>query len=165
MQEIDDRIDSISQITKDNGGYAWTKKEHRTSQAYQFGRIEAAKSTVFNDIGCFVYVYVPSLAYIVEFQICHPFAWYSFMVERDILKSGEIPEGAAQNNPFQAIPKGTHVSLYKDDIYGMVKRFILKRANQIPVTEESKDLVIQAVTDIHPSGKVPLELLHILTTL
>lgn len=66
VNEIDRIVTEIKEKTIQNGGTVWIKGSFKN------------KDGVYTDIVQYVYTYVPSLKYVTEFQVGHPFAAYTF---------------------------------------------------------------------------------------
>jgi len=98
------------------------------------------------DIVQYCYAYLPSLGHIVEFQIGHPFASYTFAVD-----------SALRDNPNCGL-----VDLWQGGVYQQVRSYILDSANNIPHPSGAKDEIWQALCSLHPNGELPHELSNIM---
>lgn len=102
------------------------------------------KHSPIPDIVQYVYVYQIAIGHVIEFQVGHPFAAYTFKIDsrlRDDPACGEI-------------------DLWKDGVYLRVRKYILNKSNGIVISGEKHD-VWDAVYGLH-SGNIPVELRNIM---
>lgn len=130
VAQIDKVVKSISDITSENGGSIWLKGSFRDK--------------MYIDIVQYIYTYVPQIGYVIEFQVGHPFAAYTFKVD-----------SAIRDNPNCGF-----VDLWKDNVYGIVKAFLLAQANHTVVG----GMKYEALDAVHTlfNGNVPDELKKII---
>lgn len=95
----------------------------------------------FVDITQYVYVYLVQIGYVIEFQIGHEFASYTFAIDSAIRDD----------------PDCGKVDLWNDNLYDDVKTYILNSSNA------KRNILIKA-TNIHPNS-VPRDLIDILNKL
>jgi hypothetical protein len=79
---------------------------------------------VLTDIIQYAFAYIPQLGYVVEIQVGHPFAMYTFSVDsliRDKRLLGESTEDI--------------VDLWDDDFYSFVKELVLKHSHSITMSD------------------------------
>lgn len=134
VNDIDQIISRIIAITDQENGHYWLKGSCKTL-------------TKYTDIVQYIYVYTPSVEYIIEFQVGHPFAAYTFKVD-----------SALRDNPNCGL-----VDLWKDNMYGTVKQYILDKANNTGQLGNKYEMW-DAVFTSH-KGNVPDELKYILNQL
>lgn len=100
-------VSHLTSTTNGAGGCVELRKDKNSEmQSIQDGK--------YTDIVQFVYVYLPEIG-IVEFQLLHPFARYTFT------RNSELRENPAL--------KAEMPSLFTDKFYDLVKRFLLDDAN------------------------------------
>lgn len=97
----------------------------------------------YTDIIDFVYVYVPSIRYVIEFQIGHPFAAYTFKIDSYLRDN----------------PDGSTISLWTDGYYEYVRDYILAKSNQTEISNTKDDLVQR--TQMLFGDQIPTELVTI----
>lgn len=101
VTEIDDKIKTISNVVSKYYGSMWLKGNFRSG------------SGKYLDIVQYVYVYIPQVGYITEFQIGSSFASYTFYVDSRLRDD----------------PEYKHPDLWTDKTYETVKHYILNQAN------------------------------------
>lgn len=99
--EIDDKINIISNLVSKYNGAMWLKGNFRSG------------SGKYLDIIQYVYVYIPHVGYITEFQIGSSFASYTFSVDSKLRDDKEYQ----------------HPDLWSNNTYETVKKYILNQAN------------------------------------
>lgn len=116
VMDIESIVAQILKITSDHNGLA------------------VVKNSISKDIVQFVYVYIPSIEYIIEFQVGHPFAFFTFTVDSHLRDH----------------PKSM-VDLWENDFYSRVRAFILG-------TSEITGLALYTELVEMYKGDVPYEL-------
>lgn len=111
------------------------------------GKFHIRKPSFWNDrqyvdIVQYVYVYLPQLGHIVEMQIGHPFALYTFKADSCIRDGGDV------------------VDLWADGFYTMMKQHMLEGFNGTPYTNTFEQCM-DVCNRIH-NGNTPLTLLDML---
>lgn len=96
------------------------------------------------DIVQYVYAYHQHIGHVIEFQVGHPFAAYTFKID-SILRDN---------------PKSNVIDLWKNGVYERVRQYILNKSNGVVISGEKHD-AWTAVYDLH-SGNIPTELRKIL---
>lgn len=138
LSDIQSHLDYIATVTSQQpGGVLWFKGSYKTAEG------------VYTDIVQYVYVYIPAAGYIVEFQVGHPFAAYTF----------------TNDSALRDDPNCGAVDMWRDGVYVTVKRRILELANGVkPLTTCKYDMWC-AVSDIHPTHEIPESLKRILSSI
>lgn len=134
--EIEKVVAKVIEKTIQNNGTFWIKGSWVSTSD--------TNAQTFTDIVQYVYTYIPQIGYVVELQIGHPFAAYTFKVD-----------SAIRDNPACGL-----TDLWKDNVYGKVKQHLLDVANKTPIFGGKYD-AMDAVFTSH-GGKVPDELKSIL---
>lgn len=136
LSEMKMAIDTIlSNLDKDDIVYV-----RGSTQEHRYGCIRDSK---YVDIVQYIYVYIKSVGYIVEIQVGHPFATYTFTVDSYI-----------RDHPRENV-----IDLWTDGFYDLVKQYLINQANGLNVI--SKDKVMLAAMKIH-NDDIPEELMIIL---
>lgn len=128
VHEIASKCEAIEEVVKKEGGIFYYRTFNPgESKSY-------IKEGKYVDIIQFVYVYLPKVDHIIEFQVGHPFAALTFTID-SALRDGK--EG--------------YVDLWTDGFYGEVKTEILKKANGGEA--QTNELFVKA-KNIH-KGEIP----------
>lgn len=140
VSDIPNVVSEIINISKNHGGTVWLKGNCQGDEC------DNCDVRHFTDIVQYVYVYIPQVEYVTEFQVGHPFAAYVFKLD-----------SATRDNP--AI-RAHIVDLWQNNVYGIVKTYLLAQANNC-VTNGMKYDALDAVHQAH-EGNVPEELKRII---
>ena len=139
INEIQTKIDRIREIVLANDGQIHIRGSSN-ERPYGFFMNSDKKYT---DITQYIYIFLEKVGYPLEIQIGHEFASHTFTID-----------SALRDNPHCG-----KVDLWSKSFYGMVKKYILDKANdQDP---GSKDEINAVCVEIH-KGNVPSELQQIL---
>lgn len=142
LLEIKATIGKIQRIVAEHQGYMWIRGQ---SEACPYGSHWDGKS--FQDITQYGYVFLPEVGYLIELQIGHPFASFTF----------------ARDSLLRDNPQCGEVDLWKDGFYNDVKQHILDLANG-KEPSLSKEKLVEKAQRIH-GGKIPADLETILNAL
>lgn len=104
---------------------------------------------IYTDIVQYVFVYIPAVRFVIEFQIGHPFAAYTFSIDSHLR---DHPEDT------------TTVSMWTNDYYQLVQSYILSQANKqdVPVSKEDIAIATEALFLPRVPTSIPEELFRIL---
>jgi hypothetical protein len=142
VPEIEDIINSIIDITlNEQQGTVWKKGNHRNGSRYV-------------DITQYLYVYIPSIGYITEFQVGHKLSAYTFTNDsalRDDPKCG-----------LDDIWKGGVYNTLKERILEDANRSIIEKAEKKPYKWELQKYNLYCLIDDVYEHKPPKELSEIL---
>jgi hypothetical protein len=134
VNQIKDKLDYITNIVNSYEG----------SKIYIRGSSIDQPSGKYNDITQYAYVYMQEIGYIVEFQIGHEFAAYTFTTDSEIRDN----------------PNCGEIDLWTDGFYNDVKKYILQDNNDLI----TKNDILQKAEKIH-NNIIPTDLLSILNRL
>ena len=140
VNEIPVKLDIIKQVTKNHNGCYYIKGE-TTETPYGF----CEKNGVFLDVTQYIYVYLEEIGYPIEFQIGHKFASLTFYIDSSLRDNKECGL----------------TDLWTDNFYGMVKTYILNKANKKEPVSGGKYDICDTAFRIH-KGILPDELKRIL---
>jgi len=146
VNEIKNKIDYIKEIVNLHNGYFHIRG---SSEERPYGFF--LSDSKYTDIVQYMYVYLKEIGYVIEFQIGHEFASYTFTI----------------NSTLRDNPKCGLINLWSEDFYDDVKKFILNKTNNIEGNIIMSDILIKA-NKIHQNNilnKVPNDLLVILNRL
>lgn len=115
------------------------------------------------DIIQYVYIYFHDIGHIVELQIGHVFASYTFQVDSEI-RNQKVKIEKLCKQGFFVDSKPLPVDLWKNDFYTTVKNVILAKANNEPVPTSMKEIWNQ-VELLFRGRDIPKELTLILSKL
>lgn len=135
VDQIANKIDYIKHIVSLDGGEIRIRGSTLDQPHGSFVNSE------FVDIIQYVYVYLAQIGYVIEFQIGHEFASYTFAIDSAIRDD----------------PDCGKVDLWNDNLYDDVKTYILNSSNA------KRNILIKA-TNIHQNN-VPSDLIDILNKL
>jgi len=135
VEQIQTRLDAIMSVVE-IGSYCFTGS---------YASAASAARKRYTDIVKYLYVYIPVIGYVVEFQVGHPFASYTFTVD-----------SALRDDPACGL-----IDMWTDGAYDVVKKYILAVANRDFIQGNAPYNMWDCVVRIH-RGNVPAELKAIL---
>ena len=153
ITDIPSKIDVLRDIVSSNDGKIYVRGEQNNDYGYCLEPIDqnfpsGFTERLFVDITQYVYVYLPEIGYIIEFQIGHPFAALTFTID-----------SALRDNPNCYL-----VDLWNGGFYEMMKGALLKQANGFIMNGVEKYDLCRVAFEIH-NNSVPEKLKNILTSI
>lgn len=148
VNQIKDKIDYVKRIVMENEGVLHIRGSSE-NRPYGFFMDQALLNQDFKDITQYVYVYIEKIGYVIEFQIGHEFASYTFSSDsalRDDKNCGQV-------------------DLWNKGFYGDVKTHILNKANNVEFNHEDKGMLFIKCSDVHDHTNIPNELVDIIVRL
>ncbi len=150
-QDLSKVVSHLTSTAQQGGGCIELRKNKNT-------HMESIENGKYTDIVQFAYVYLPNIG-IVEFQLLHPFARYTFT------RNSELRENPAL--------KAVMPNLFANKFYDLVKTFILDDANGCFAGDQNaRNIRHQEILDravaLHQSfgnGEIPQDLKDILLNL
>lgn len=140
VNQIKDKIDYIKAIVHENKGSVYIRGAS-DDKPYGFFMDSDMK---YKDITQYLYVYIEQIGYVIEFQIGHEFASYTFSID-----------SALRDNPDCG-----KVDLWNQGFYDYVKTQILNKANI--VFEDNQFFLLIECSNIHNHENIPNDLIDIL---